>query len=70
MEDLRPLYQLIEDTRKAVSEGNSELAEKIGWEMCNQFEESYQVDEATYTPVLKELWSLMPVRKAFFPSKN
>jgi hypothetical protein len=33
MEDLKPLYQAIEDTKKAISEGNRELAEKFGWEM-------------------------------------
>lgn len=43
--DLNSLYQLIEDTQKAVWAGNKELAEKLGWEMCNQFEVSYQVDE-------------------------
>lgn len=55
MEELRPLYQLIADTKKAVSEGNRELAEKLGWEMCNQFEGSYQVSESTYTPEMCRL---------------
>ena len=55
MEDLRPLYQSIEDTKKAISEGNRELAERLGWEMCNQFEVSCHVDEATYTPEMCRL---------------
>lgn len=55
MEDLRPLYQSIEDTKKAISDGNRELAEKLGWEMCNQFEASYQVNESTYTPEMCRL---------------
>lgn len=30
MEDLKLLYQAIEDTKKAISEGNRDLAEKLG----------------------------------------
>ena len=33
MEDLKPLYQAIEDTKKAISEGNRDIAEKLGREM-------------------------------------
>ena len=55
MKDLKPLYQSIDDTKKAISEGNRELAEKLGWEMCNLFEVSFQVDEDTYTPEMCRL---------------
>ena len=55
MEDLKPLYQAIEDTKRAISVGNRELAEKLGREMCNLFEALYQVDEETYTPEMCRL---------------
>ena len=36
MEDLKPLYLAIEDTKKAISEGNRELAEKFRREVLEK----------------------------------
>lgn len=54
-EDLKLLYQSIEDTKRAIDAGDKDLAEKLGWEMCNLFMDNYHVDESTYTPEMCRL---------------
>lgn len=55
MNDIKALYQAIEDTKRAVANGDKALAEKLGWEMCTLFNEEYQVDESSYTPEMCRL---------------
>lgn len=49
--DLSRIYALLAETRQAIADGNQELAEKIGWELCKAFEKDYDVrSPEDYTP--------------------
>ncbi|MBQ6822961.1 MAG: hypothetical protein IJP39_11165 [Bacteroidales bacterium] len=49
--DLSRIQQLIAKTTKAIEDNNRDLAEKLGWELCQTFEQDYDVQsEEDYTP--------------------
>ena len=55
-ENLSLIYSAIDATKKAISDGDKNQAEKCGWELCNCFEENFVADkEEDYTPELCRL---------------
>ncbi len=55
MNDFSELKRLIDETRNACRAGNSDLAEKVGWELVEVFERDYHVTEDEYTPEVAKI---------------